>query len=356
MIAAIDFGSSLTKAIVFDGKDFHLFKFSLSYSPQKFSRRNVLESIKILQKLSGNELINSSGHPVCEIYVSTELPLFGELSEKNSPYQTLPSSKILSSWEIPILDCGYQFVRFMDYVAVQSLDESQVIKWLPFKATLTEIENYINNRKIYSNVLPIFPRDLYIEQAMARESITQFLKSQGIKYDFGSVVMSGSIFSTSPFPSQSLLVLLDSLNFSNKMDVYLDRHSAVVALGLLKQVAPDIYSKAPDHLRPVFIGSVLRFSADVQVSIDLGLEKPLEVKVNSGDLFMFPLKTTEKATVAVRLGGGKPQEFEVCGGELGFVIDCRGFPPALPSDARLRIQLLKDWEKAIGATGRIHEV
>lgn len=356
MIAALDFGSSLTKAIIFDGQEFHLFKFSLSYSPQQFSRKNVLESIKLLQKLSGCELIDAANRPLYKLYVSTELPLFGESPEENSPYQTLSSSKVLSSWEVPVLDCGYQFVRFKDRISVQSLDESQVLRWLPFKATLAEIENYINNRKIYSNVLPIFPRDLYIEQAMARESIIQFLKSQSISDNFGEIVISGSIFGTSPFPSQSLLILLDSLNFGNKLDVYLDHQSAIVALGLLKLVAPEIYGHVPNSLRPSFLGSVLRFKGDVSVTIDLGLEKPSQVRVGSGSLFLFPLRVGEKASVKVLEAGNKAQEYELSGGSLGFVIDCRGFPPGLPNDAQRRIELLKEWEKSVGATGRIHEI
>lgn len=356
MIAALDFGSSLTKALVFDGKEFRLFKFSLSYSPQQFSRKNVLESIKILQNLSGCELLDHTNSPLYKLYVCTELPLFGDSSEGNSPYQTLPASKVLSSWEMPVLDCGYQFVRFKEFVSVQNLDESEVLKWLPFKSTLSEIENYINNRRLYSNVIPIFPRDLYIEQALARESIIQFFRTHNVPDDYNEVVISGSIFGTSPFPAQSLLILLDSLNFTKKLDIYLDRQSSILTLGILKLMAPEVYEQAPKSLRPVFLGSVLRFEGGAQLKINLGLEKPSKVSISSGDLFLFPLRNGEKATVEVLEAGNKTEEFQVFGGDLGFVIDCRGYPPKLSPDVQRRIETLKEWEKSVGATGRIYSI
>jgi len=356
MIASLDFGSSLTKALVFDGSEFRIFKFSLSYSPQQFSRKNVLESIRILQSLSGCQLIDSGNRPLYKIYVSTALPLSEESVEGTQPYQTLSSSKVLSSWELPVLDYGYQFIRFRDRVSVQNFDASQVLRWLPFKSTLAEIENYVDNRKIYSNVLPIFPRDLYIEQAMARESIIQFMRGQNSLDSFAEIVISGSIFGTNPFLSQSLLILLDSISFAEKLDVYLDAQSCVAVLGLLKLVEPEVYDEVPGFLRPKFLGTVLRFNGDAQVTIDLGLEKPLDVSVGSGSLFLFPLRAGETADVGVVLTGRKEKRFKICGGELGFLIDCRSFPLVLPTDAQRRIGLLKEWEKSIGATGRIHEI
>lgn len=356
MIVALDFGSALTKAIIYDDGIFTTFKFSLSYSPQQYSEKSILESLRVLEKLSGKSLIDANNTTRNKIYVSTAIPLILGVSGRSIATEIVSSSAVLLAWERNILDLGYQFIRFRENVSVINYDVPSVLKWLPFKATLSEVSNYIDDRKIYSNLLPIFPRDLYIEQAVARESIANFFSRQSLTPVGQEITVSGSIFSVNPFLSQSSLILMDSLNFINRLDVFIDLRTLIICLGLLKMYEPAIFSEIPASLRPVFAGSILRFSTGVNVTIDLGLPKPMEVKVDEGTVFLFPLKSGERAKIIATGTDKKKQEYEVGGGELGLVIDCREFPINLPTDSQRRTNLLKEWEKSLGATGRIHNI
>lgn len=309
-----------------------------------------------MQRLSKIPLISGSNRPLGKIYVGTALPLFGSAPQAEEIYRNVSVSKIISDWDAPVLDYGYQFIHYKDGFSVQSYETAQVIRWLPFKAAIAEVENYISNRRVYSNVLPVYPRDLYIEQGLAREAILKFMQSQKDVEISERLLATGSIFATSPFLSQSLLILLDSLDFKGKLDLFLDRRSCLVPLGILRQYERDVFNLVPDALLPSFLGSVLRFGDSVQVKINLELPEPLRVNVERGNLFMFPLKAGERATVTVVEKNKKTTNWELSGGELGFVIDCRGHPSDLPSDPRRRISLLKEWEEAVGATGRIYSV
>lgn len=356
MLAALDFGSSLTKALLFDGREFRFFRFSLSYSPQLINRKNVLESLRMLQKLAATPLIDAANRPLGKIYVSTALPLFGPAAQENEPYQNVPVTKIIEGSQIPVLDCGYQFIHYRDRFSVQRPDTSKVLSWLPFKAGISEVANYTNNRRIYSNVLPIYPRDLYIEQGLARESLVRFQESQEGLEIGDRLVITGSIFTTSPYVCQSLLIILDSLEFSGKLDVLLDRLGCLVPLEILRQYEPGIFDQIPPKFQPSFLGSLLRFPNGAQVEINLGFANPLRVNVERSSLFMFPLKGGDKASLSVFEKSKKPAKFEISGGEVGCIIDCRGRPLSLPADTARRISALKEWEESVGANGRIFSV
>lgn len=356
MFVALDFGSSLIKALIFDGEHFKFYKFSLSYSPQSFSRKSVSAALEVLQNISGQKILKPETEDSLRVYLCTALSLSFEDSDVSPAWKVESSSRINSLWEKDVLDYGYQFIRFRDRASALKFNSQDLLKWLSFKASLPEIENYIGNRQIYSNVLPISPRDLYIEQALARECIYRFFRDQRLELDSKEIVLSGSVFGLNPFSPQSLLILLDSLGFQNQLDVYLDRASNISLLGLVKLFEPEAFKLVPSDLFPVFLATVKRFVGDIKVFVDTGLEKKLEIIVKKDTLFLFPLKMGEKARVEILDKSNQKSELELIGGEMGFVLDCRTFPLDLPSGSEPRVSLLKDWERSLGATGRIFNI
>lgn len=353
MVVALDFGSAFIKVLVYDGEKFEAYKFSLSYFPQPFSSKNILESLRILQKLCGREIVSANNVSLCPIYLCTAIPLTTLPESEGLIAGIETSANINSLWEKDVLDYGYEFIRFRDKISVANFNSSGVSRWLPFKTSFSEIKNYIDNRRIYSNVLPIFPRDLYLEQALARETIISFFGRQDIESESREIVLSGRIFGINPFTAQSLMIILDSLYFQNSLDVYLDQRGLISNLGLFKKFEPQLFEIIPETFFPVFLASVLRFDERVKISIDLEFDKDLEVVVEKGQLFWFPLKTGERAHLVIRYSDGKKEEFELRGGSLGFVIDCREIPLVFPRDSRARIEMLKEWEKSVGASGRV---
>ncbi len=59
------------------------------------------------------------------------------------------------------------------------LERSQmedVIKWIPGEVSTSYILDYIQNKIIYPGTLPVTPRDLYLEQALAREVMSRAIR------------------------------------------------------------------------------------------------------------------------------------------------------------------------------------
>ncbi|MCL5004024.1 MAG: hypothetical protein M1352_02005 [Patescibacteria group bacterium] len=358
MIAAIDFGSVLNKALVFNEGEFKNFKFSLSYTEQKFTRRSLWEAVKMVENLSGHSLLGALNKPLDKIYVATSLPLTNQFEPGELATKVVSTKEVAAGQTAAVLDVGFKYISFSKACNPASFESSEALKWLPFKSTLTELENYLENRRIYSHVLPIFPRDLYFEQAIAREKVIQFFNKYALEAPL-EITLSGGIFCASPYPSQSLLLLMDSLsgNFK-KIDVYMDKTGFSVPLGLLRMFETEVFEKAAPLFVPEFLGSFLRFDREVTLSISLGLSKPLLVKVERGRIFNFPLSPGETAKVSVSARGLKDESFDLTGGSLGAVFDGRerdleNGQLVLPNDAKTRQNELKEWERSLGATGRL---
>jgi len=75
MIVVLDFGSALSKALIVEGDNYRFFRFSLSYSPQDFSQKSLLESLKRIENLSGSVLFSGDGKLTAKVYVTTGLPM-----------------------------------------------------------------------------------------------------------------------------------------------------------------------------------------------------------------------------------------------------------------------------------------
>lgn len=361
MIVVLDFGSALSKALIVEGDNYRFFRFSLSYSPQDFSQKSLLESLKRIENLSGSVLFSGDGKLTAKVYVTTGLPMV--LGGEGASTEIISESKIIVDADYNLLSLGFRFVHYKDKVAVVRPSFEEILKWLPFKLSLSEIDNYWSNKEIYSNALPIFPRDLYLEQATAREVIIQFRRSQGINFSDSEIVLSGRIFSLCPYPSQSLLIFLDSFAPSSKTDVYLDKTGLALCLGLLKLYESEAYNHLPDSLLPEFLGTVLPFDTPIHLEIDLGLSQIQTVDVPENGLFLFPLESGETARLKVVAMGKKESYFDVSGGSLGFVVDCRSYETSsgtgsvrtlsLPANSAKRMELLKSWERSLSVPVKI---
>lgn len=352
IVAALDIGSSSTKALVYDGEKLQSFRFCLSYFPQPFSQKTVFESLRRLEELSELKILGRVGEKPAKVYVTTSLPLGEDLVEKGLATAVDSASAIISDWQevqgSAVLELGNQFIHYGEKVALLSFDVGQAARWLPFKITLSEIQNYWDNRQIYANAQPVFPHDFYLEQAIAREQLLYFAKSQELNLRVPQIILSGGVFSSTPNPSQALLVFMDTLSFPDSSSGLLmawDRHGLIEPVAALRKYEPQLLSFAQDFL-PVGLGSLLRFGQAVQLELDLGLQKPLLTEVAENSLFVLPLSLNQTAKVRVRDKRGKIiLESEVSGGELGVVVDSRPFPLSLPTDSRRRFDQIKDWER-----------
>jgi len=177
MILALDFGSAKIKALLIaDAADSgRFFSFSLGFRTPIVSRLTLLSAIRTVELLGGVKLLEGE-QLLTKLYACVGLPVYENSSLPSGPI--ILTSEALSSLAINVLDVGQQFVHFQERVSAAPISAEEVLDWLPFKAEIGEVGSYIENKKIYSSVLPSSPRDLFLEQAMARVRIANFFKSQ----------------------------------------------------------------------------------------------------------------------------------------------------------------------------------
>ena len=357
MTLALDFGSASVKAILVGGshreKDF--FSFNLGFRSPILNRSSLLSAIRIVEALSGEVLLEGE-RILPNLYVCVGLPVY-DVSEISSQPVIL-TGQALSSLDLPILDVGAQMVRFRERVSIAPVMAEDVVKWLPFKLDLGEVANYIENKKVYSSILPVTPRDLYIEQALARARLIDLFRSQKIEVDFPEVYLSGAVFSRVPYLEQAVLMTLDALQPRTPFKIWLDRNQILPVSGLIKYHSTQEFSQLGDELTPLFLATTLSLVESATVSIDLGFGEPQEIDLKKGDLYVFPLNLGEQALVKVTVSSAKKrgEVYEVTGGAVGIVFDLRGRPLDLPESSRSRCDLLKLWDGQIGASGRLKRI
>lgn len=357
MTIALDFGSACVKAILFGlprgGSRY--FSFSLNFKTPILSRATLISALEIIGRISGEKIFDR-GKPLAKIYVCLGLPVYEDCDLLQAP--VLLTGQAFSSLEINILDVGSQFVHFNDRVGINPIDVSAVANWLPFKAEVSDIASYVENKKIYSSILPTSPRDLYIEQAIARVRIMDILKAQQVYPDIGELYLTGAVFSKAPYLEQAILMVLDSLQPQDMIKLWLDKNQILPMAGLLKYYSTSDYLALSDELSPIFLGTAISLVDSCEVKIDLGMGESQSITLTSGDLYIFPLKSGEQASVKVEYKSSKSprKTYEVTGGEVGVVFDLRGRPLIIPESASSRQELLRLWDNQIGASGQIERI
>ena len=298
MTIALDFGSACVKAILFGAPrgGSRYFSFSLNFKTPILSRATLLSALEIIEKLSGEKVIDK-GKPLAQIYVCLGLPVYEDCDLLQAP--VLLIGQALSSLEINVLDVGSAFVHFNDRVGITPVDVSLVANWLPFKAEISDIASYVENKKIYSSIIPASPRDLYIEQAIARVRVSDILKAQQVTDDISELYLTGAVFSKAPYLEQAILMVLDSLQPQGMIKLWLDKNQILPIAGLLKYYSTQDYLAIDDELNPIFLGTAISLADSCEVKIDLGMGEDQSITLTSGDLYIFPLKSGERASVKV---------------------------------------------------------
>jgi len=135
-------------------------------------------------------------------------------------------------------------------------------------------------------------------------------------------------------------------------------------LGVLAQVNPEAATHVFERdclihlgtvIAPVGVAKVGETCLSIEVSTPNNA--PITEDIPYGDLRRYPLPLGEKATLKLQpsrrfdvgAGNGHPVEVEVMGGVVGLVVDTRGRPLEIPTDAQQRVSQLTKWQTALDA-------
>ena len=278
----------------------------------------------------------------------------------------------------------------MSYSICNVLTEAglpNIKRWLPFEETNSYIRNQLRNKMIRPTTIPQDLRDLQIEQAASREALRlafehhkslaremvgmQQERTVGDIFDqqasgrtlvdmlsLDMIIGSGGVLAHAPEMAQTALMMMDAYAPEGKTTLAKDSIFMMPQLGILSTLLPEAATQVFERDCLIRLGDCIAPIGTAKEGEDcLTVRvKGESIAVRFGELRLLPLALGETATVEAQparpfdlgSGKGKPVAFEVDGGAVGLIIDCRGRPLALPATDAARATKMREWLAALG--------
>lgn len=266
-----------------------------------------------------------------------------------------------------------------------------VLRWVPFDIEVGDLRNRIKNKMIRPTTIPQTLQELTLEQAIAREALRLAFEQhkqlavelRGVQQQrtiseafdqaesgqtlvdmlsLDMLVGSGGVLSHAPRRQQAMLMMIDAFQPEGITHLAVDSIFMMPQLGVLAQVNPEAATHVFQRdclihlgttIAPVGVAKVGETCLSIEVRTPNNA--PITEDVPYGELRRYPLPLGEKATLKLQpsrrfdvgAGSGQVVEAEVLGGVVGLVIDTRGRPLEIPTDAQQRVSQLTKWQTAL---------
>jgi len=267
-----------------------------------------------------------------------------------------------------------------------------VMRWVPFDMDERDLRNRIKNKMVRPTTIPQMLEELVLEQAIAKEALRlAFIQHRsfatvlkGVQQQrtiadafeqtssgaslvsmmsLDMLVGSGGVLSHAPRRQQAALMLIDAFLPEGITRLAVDSIFMMPQLGVLsvlhQKAATEVFNKDCLIHLGTCVAPVGESKGDKEVmsyKIELPGGKTEEGSIKFGQLKLIelgigddgqPLKAKAEFHPArgFDLGSGKGNKIEgmVSGGVVGVVIDGRGRPFNLPTEAKVRVAKLKEW-------------
>jgi hypothetical protein len=244
--------------------------------------------------------------------------------------------------------------------------------WLPFEANEDELITWVLNRSIRPWTIPEHPRDVAIEQALARQitrrGLAEIARVQPLALSGVDLVIGGPAFARWNQPGAAALALLDSIDVvpdEGVLDLALDQDGLMAVAGAIGSVDPGLAANVFEYDALVHLGSAViiggsSHEGDLACRGEIHYENGgmTQFSVGNGNLEVLPLRPGEMATLVLRpekrysVGGhsaGKTvtlaDERRIVGGLVGVIIDARS--RSLANAGNNRPAKVKQWLDAL---------
>ena len=268
-----------------------------------------------------------------------------------------------------------------------------VLRWVPFDIEVGDLRNRIKNKMIRPTTIPQTLQELILEQAIAREALRLAFEQhkqlavelRGVQQQrtiseafdqaesgqtlvdmlsLDMLVGSGGVLSHAPRRQQAMLMMIDAFQPEGITHLAVDSIFMMPQLGVLAQVNPEAATQVFERdclihlgtaIAPVGVAKVGETCLSIEVRI--ASNPPVTEDVPYGELRLYSLPLGEKASLKLQpsrrfdvgAGNGQVVEAEVMGGVVGLVVDTRGRPFEVPTDAQQRVAQLTRWQSALDA-------
>jgi hypothetical protein len=265
---------------------------------------------------------------------------------------------------------GEPIANLLRHAAVE-----HVVHWLPEEVETADVENYLFNKSLYPQTIPLTESELHLEQAAARAVLHCALQAAAVEWNwvqpghhlhlpsFDRLLVHGATFAGAPRPGQVMLLLLDALQPTGIFSVGLDQYGVLPPLGVLaaeqplvvvQTLAAGVLSELGWVIAPAGKGQPGKKVLDIVIESSAAR---FEGEIEFGKIEVFPIPPGQEAQVSVKptgrfdigFGSGQGKTLKLKGGAVGgLVIDARGRPLALPRDANERRNLMRKWQWDLG--------
>lgn len=249
-------------------------------------------------------------------------------------------------------------------------------RWLSLDIHEGAVRDAIYQKSLYPSTIPATPEDRVIAQAIARQALHLAMKAackdfpasaRSVRHDlmpyFEMIIANGAALTDGATPGQNLLLLLDAIQPVGIAQIMLDRNHLLPMLGVAAEInnllaVQALESGAFQNLgTTVSVVSGASYGTPVlQARLKYGDRNETRLEVKQGALEALPLGVGQAAQLSLQplhradigFGPGRAHTTSIHGGALGVVIDARGRPLQLPSDAVRRRELIKKWLWTLG--------
>jgi hypothetical protein len=230
----------------------------------------------------------------------------------------------------------------------------QIARWLPFIVNLTDVENYVANKRDYPRAIPVTEHEYELDLAVARQAIIKLGERQGkdhLEVENGlNLVVTGGLLSGVKKTEDLLAVLLDSFVFKGGVRVYRDTTGELTAFGALlsEDVGVDV-----DFLKELsLLGSLIHLTGE-QCVVTFGVHDKQKLSIASGDIVNLPIGD-EVAQVRVNYPKSS-EKYELSGGGAGIYLDNRPRPLEVVSGSKDSMAKIVVWRKVLETSGLFEE-
>ena len=268
-----------------------------------------------------------------------------------------------------------------------------VLRWVPFDIEVGDLRNRVKNKMIRPTTIPQTLQELILEQAIAREALRLAFEQhkqlavelRGVQqqrtiseafdqaesgqtlvdmFSLDMLVGSGGVLSHAPRRQQAMLMMIDAFQPEGITHLAVDSIFMMPQLGVLAQVNPEAATQVFERDCLIHLGTAIApvgvaKAGETCLSIEVRIagNPPIVEDVPYGELRLYPLPLGEKASLKLQpsrrfdvgAGNGQTVEVEAMGGVVGLVVDTRGRPLEVPTDAQQRVAQLTKWQSALDA-------
>jgi hypothetical protein len=178
------------------------------------------------------------------------------------------------------------------------------------------------------------------------------------------IVGSGGVLSHAPRRVQAMRMMIDSFAPEGVTDIAVDSIFMTPHLGVFSSVHEAAASEVFERDCLIYLGCCVAPTGPLRqdkpvlrIQLKMPSGETLDKTLGEGELLLVEASrddsvgavlTPLQRTLDLGAGPGKSVSKTLHGGVVGIVIDTRGRPPHLPSDAVERVPLLQRWVKALG--------